>query len=405
MKMFAAPALRIFVFIGLVGLALFDLRIAVVAQSSFSGQSKSAAVQKYQQHPRLLVTYGRQAMLAKGDMQAAQRFYQRALISNPYYIPAWLALSELRSDAGQPELAGRILDYADGLTQDVTRWRWDKAMLAYQLSRMDILARDLSWLLREDSVTGQTRQKAVKLAFSLWPEPEKLVDAMGTANIIPLFRQAVRAKNLAAAAYIWPLIDKIKPETQLVLPYINLLISSKDIQAAAHIWQVYFPSRTLLYNGSFSAPTLQGGFGWWIGKVNGTSAEPVSDKTGTTGLHLHFTGKVNVKYSHTRQSLALEPGQSYLLSGKFQSHDLSTDQRPFIEIIGLHCSMPPAATVMMPENQEWMPFTLEFTVPDQCNGVQIRIRRKASNNLDNKISGDVWLTDFALRRTEPQADS
>ena len=405
MKMSAAPALRISLFIVLVGLALFDLRIALVAQSSFNGQSKSPAIQKYQQHPRLLVAYGRQAMLTQGDMKAAQQFYRRALIANPFYIPAWLALSELRNDEGRPELAGKILDYVDGLTHDVTRWRWDKAMLAYQLNRVDILKRDLSWLLREEKASGQTRQKAVQLAFSLWPEPEKLVDAMGTANIVPLFRQAVRTKNLAAAAYIWPLINPTQPETQLVLPYINLLIRSKDIQAAAQIWQHYFPSQALLYNGSFTAPTVQSGFGWWTGKVKGVISEPLGDNKGGTGLHLHFTGKANVQYSHTRQYIALQSGQSYVLSGQVQSRGLTTDQKPFIEVRGLHCSMPPAATAMMPDDQKWTPFTLEFTVPDQCHGVQVRIRRRASNNLDNKISGDVWLTDFAIRRTDQHGDS
>ena len=405
MVMASSRLLRILLFLGLLGLALFQLRLALIAQTSYSGLTPSKAVRKYQTQPRLLVAYGREALFNQGSLQTVEQWYRRALVANPFYVPAWIALAELRNDEGESDRARAILTYVNGLMLDIARWRWDKAMLAYQLNRIDIVARDLSWLTGEEKTSYQTRQKAIKLAFSLWPEPDKLVEAMGTDNIVPLFRQAVRAKNLAAAAYIWPILEQTTPDTALVLPYINLLISSKDIQKAARIWQTYFPSKSLLYNGSFSAPLAQSGFGWRTGKVKGATAEPAADKGGGTGLHLHFDGTDNVKYHHTRQFIALEPGQSYLLSGKFQSRNLSTDQRPFVEVTGLYCSMPAVAAAMMPGNQEWSSFSLTFTVPEQCSGVQVRLRRKASNDLDNKISGDVWLTDFALRKTEHRPDA
>ena len=169
--MFTSILLRITLFIALLGLALFELRIAVVAQTSFSGVTQSKAVRKYQQQPRFLVAYGRQAILGDGNLRAAEHWYQKALLANPLYIPAWLALSELRNDEGDSTQASAILEYVDGLMQDVSRWRWNKAMLAYQLDRQDILSTDLAWLLQQEKVSGKTKQKAVKLAFSLWPEP------------------------------------------------------------------------------------------------------------------------------------------------------------------------------------------------------------------------------------------
>ena len=254
--MFISILLRITLFIALLGLALFELRIAVVAQSSFSGVSQSKAVRKYQQQPRFLVAYGRQAILEDGNLQAAEHWYQRALLANPLYIPAWLALSELRNDEGDSIRAMAILEYVDERMQDVARWRWNKAMLAYQLDRHDILSIDLAWLLQQEKVSGKTKQKAVKLAFSLWPEPEELLDKMGRENTESLFRHAIRTNNLATADYFWPLVDQTGPEAEQVLPYINLLINNKIISAAAHIWKKYYPADTLLYNGSFSQPLV-----------------------------------------------------------------------------------------------------------------------------------------------------
>ena len=394
--MFTSILLRITLFIALFGLALFELRIAVVAQTSFSGVTRSKAVRKYQQQPRFLVAYGRQAILESGNQQAAEQWFQRALLANPLYIPAWLALSELRNDEGDSAQASAILEYVDGLMQDVSRWRWNKAMLAYQLDRHDILAADLAWLLQQEKVSGKTKQKAVKLAFSLWPEPEELLLKMGRKNIETLFRQAIRTNNRATAGYFWPLVDQAGPEAEQVLPYINLLINNKAITAAAQICKRYFPADTLLYNGNFSQPPMNSGFGWRIKTINGVETEYSGNMDNSPGLHLHFTGKNNINYSHTRQYIALVPEHSYLFSGRMRSKGLTTDQKPYLEVAGLYCTMQPATTEMVQADQDWTLVSLTFTVPEQCRGVQLRIRRKTSNNLDNLISGDLWLTDFSL---------
>ncbi len=394
--MFTSILLRIILFIALLGLALFELRFAVVAQTSFSGVTRSKAVRKYQQQPRFLVAYGRQAILESGDLPAAEHWFQRALLANPLYIPAWLALSELRNDEGDATQASAILEYVDELMLDVSRWRWNKAMLAYQLDRHDILAADLAWLLQQEKVSGKTRQKAVKLAFSLWPEPEELLHKIGRENIETLFRHAIRTNNSATAGYFWPLVDQAGPEAEQVLPYINLLINSKAITTAAQVWKKYFLVDTLLYNGSFSQPAVNSGFGWRIGKIDGVEAKYQGDPDNSTGLHLHFTGKNNINYSHTRQYIALVPERSYRLSWRMRSSSLTTDQKPYLEITGLYCPMKPAKTDMVEVNQDWTAVSLTFTVPEQCQGVQLRIRRNSSNNLDNLISGDLWLTDFSL---------
>ena len=401
--MLASILLRTFLFTALLGLALFELRVAVVAQSSFSGASPSKVVRKYQQQPRFLVAYGRQAILEDGDLVAAQHWYQRALLANPLYVPAWLSLSELFNDEGDSSRALAILEHVDELMLDVARWRWSKAMLAYQLDQHDALAKDLAWLLQQEKVSRKSKQKAVKLAFSLWPEPEKLLQKMGRENIEPLFLHAIRANNLSAAAYFWPLVDQAGPETEQVLPYINLLIKNKAITAAAHIWKKYYQPESLLFNGNFSRPIVNSGFGWRISKINGVETEQPADSDNNTGLHLHFSGSNNVHYSHLRQYIALSPEHSYRLSARIRSKGITTDQKPFFEITGLYCFMQPVKTDMVEADQDWTEVSLAFTVPEQCQGVQLRIRRNASNNLDNLISGDLWLTDFSIQEMTDKA--
>jgi len=80
-----------------------------------------------------------------------------------------------------------------------------------------------------------------------------------------------------------------------------------------------------------------------------------------------------------------------------RSKDLTTDQKPYLEVAGLYCTMQPVITDMVHSEQDWTPISLAFTIPEQCQGVQLRIRRKYSSNLDNLISCDLWLTDRSLQ--------
>ncbi len=386
--------LRLLLFVALIGLALFQLRLALVAQSSYSGQTPSKAVRKYQTQPRLLVAYGREALFAQGNLKEVEQWYRRALEANPFYIPAWIALAELCNDEGDSDRAGAILAYVDNLMQDTGLWRWDKAMLAYQLGREDILRQDLTWLVGQEKVSGQTRKKALKLAFSLWPDPDELVHNMGRGNILPMFLHAVRSNNLAVADALWPRLDPAQLTEREILTYINRLINNREIEFAAGIWKKFYPANQLLYNGNFSAAPLQSGFGWRIGKAAGSTSQ-VNTLDGW--LVIRFDGTRNLNFYHVRQIVAVSPGHSYRLSGTMQSSGLSTEQRPFVEVAGLQCSMPAARSTMAEENQDWTSFQIEFTVPQTCRAVQVRLRRRKSRNIDNLIHGELRLKDLQLQ--------
>ncbi|MCI5210008.1 MAG: hypothetical protein D3910_14695, partial [Candidatus Electrothrix sp. ATG2] len=190
-------------------------------------------------------------------------------------------------------------------------------------------------------------------------------------------------------------------------PYINLLITNQRIDEAALIWKTYYPSDSLLYNGFFSLPLVQGGFGWQFwrrGQLDaGVIVEVQNQDKENTALHLHFKGEQNINLYHVYQIVPLSSGQRFTLTGKMRSKALNTDQRPFLEVMGRpsagnKCYMLHGAE-MVGENQDWTPFTLSFTVPDECNqGVMLRLRRLPSKKIDSLISGDLWLTNLSIQK-------
>ncbi len=392
-------------FIGLLILALYQLRVAIIAQTVYSGVAANKAVRKYQSDPRILVEYGKEEIFL-GDHENARKWLQKALRVNPVYIPAWLTLAELENNAGNADQSLKILEYLDNLMQDVLRWRWGKTMLAYLLGREDILKADLIWLLQQENLTGQTKQKVLNFAFSLWPEPAELVQEIGADNSTQLFLHALRIKNIEVASFLWPMLDhtqRDKLDDRQVLQYINLLINNQQIDTAALIWQEYYPTATLLYNGNFSLPLLKGGFGWRAWKraleEKGVELAIENQDVKKTALHLHFKGEQNINVYHIRQTIPLPAGQTFTLKGEMRSKKLNTDQRPFLELIGRKCSMR-FATETVKADQDWTPFSLRFTLPEDChNGVELRIRRIPSKKIDSLISGDFWVTNLSLQTT------
>jgi hypothetical protein len=239
---------------------------------------------------------------------------------------------------------------------------------------------------------------------------------MGQENALPLFLYAVQDENTAAAQYLWADAEQSIPKIEYILPYLDLLIMNKNVPVASDIWNKYFPSETLLYNGQFSQPPVLGGFGWRIWETSGVEVDHITQNNRPM-LHLHFTGEKNVNYYHLLQLVVLPPGKSFLLSGELRSRGLTTDQKPFIEVVPFYevtltpdptdlCSLHTATEMIQAEQQDWTPFTLFFTVPEECSsGVRIRISRRPSRNIDNLISGDLWLTNFSLQETTAPAAS
>ncbi|MCW5202291.1 hypothetical protein VU12_05075 [Desulfobulbus sp. US4] len=358
------------------------------------------AIRELQSEPRLLVEYGKEKLLL-GDYENARRWLQKALRANPVYIPAWLTLAELENDRGNTTRSLEILEYLDRLMQGVLRWRWEKAMLAFLLGREDILKADLAWLLQQENLSWETRKKVLNFAFTLWPEPAELLQEMGNENSALLFLHALRAKKLDTANFLWEGVDHAQLDPKEILRYINLLRDNQKTKEAALIWKEYYPADNFLYNGNFSLPLVKGGFGWRIWPAEGVEVEVLKRDVEKTALHIHFNGEQNIHFHQTRQTIPLPSGQNFILKGEMRSKGLTTDQRPFIEIVGRDCSLQ-SATEMVEPDKDWTPFSLSFTVPDDCRqGVEIRLRRLPSKKIDSLISGDLWVTNLSLQNVSP----
>ena len=117
---------------------------------------------------------------------------------------------------------------------------------------------------------------------------------------------------------------------------------------------------------------------------------------GTYSLKIIFEGKENISFSHLYQIAPVDPLKTYRLTYAWQSEDISTDQGPFIDITGYDRQGLYFKGPMILGTHDWKKEYIEFLVPNDCNAVVIRLRRRASHRFDNKIAGTLWLDNFEL---------
>ncbi len=388
------------VFLVLLVLAALQLRIALQEQAEYSGTGDSAAMIDYLRSPFLLTWHGKRLHLLEGEMAEAEELFKRALVHNSLFVPAWLGLAELQNDRGKKAESRAILDYVDPLSAGINRWRWEKALLTYQLGRYDILARDLAWII--EKIPGQSRQDALKMAFSVWPDPAELLNRIGRRNILHLFGYASRTKRVDTALAYWPQIEEmgVDAHRQEVLVFLDSLIQggrlARPCRSGGGISTPNPPSITAILARNRAISPLTGG--WASRRAAPGGSRPPAARTARRCACI-FPGPTISSYSHLSQIVPLEPGKKYLLKGQVKTDKLTTDQRPFLEVVGFQCAMPQARTRILAESQPWTAFSLPFDVSEECRAVQVRVRREPSDRLDNLLAGDLWLKDMAIEDT------
>ncbi len=339
--LFATKGFRLCCFVLLLAAACMQLVFALQEQSVFSEIKGGGNSVLQSSDPQLLTLAAKQNHLFEGDMPAALSQLQRALTSNGYYVPAWLALAELDNDLGNKQQALAILDYMDTLTRDLKRWRWDKTLADYQLGRLAVLPAELRYIIHD--IPGKSRNDALQLAFTLWDDPQQLLDNIGRENLIPLFDYAVRKSMPERALFFWQKIeaDKEPWQQKQLQSFLEMLLRTGKVAEAGKIWQHYLNPDSLVYDGDFSQPFMQQAFGWRSGKDQGFAKrfEESNGKNNERVLHYRFKGWDNLKFQHLYQVVPLTGAKQYRLTAELKSQKLTTDQRPFFEVYGYKCKM------------------------------------------------------------------
>ena len=390
-------AFRIGAFAVLLACAVWQMWFSYLEQKDFSDRSEQTLTTDTRNF-RALTHSAKQQYMLEADLDSAMSLLQRALTLNPSYVPAWLSLAELNNDLGQKEKAYAILQHVDLLTEGLKRWRWDKALTAYQLGKLELLPEELRYIIQE--FRGKERNDALQLAFTLWEEPGDLLENIGNENINHLLGHAVRKKLVQPALFFWRSMEAagVAWQQKEGLALLDMLLQVGEVQEAASIWRKHFNPDQLLFNGDFSQPFSGQAFDWRTGKKQNFDQLIQTDLQGGTArsMHYRFKGWENINFAHLSQIVPLEGGKTYTLTAEMKSQKMTTNQRPFLEVLGYKCKAPVKMSEMVAPDQDWTQHQVTVDVPEECNAMVIRLRRKESTHIDSKLAGQLWLRNFNL---------
>jgi tetratricopeptide (TPR) repeat protein len=354
--------------------------------------------QKLKHFPKAQYAHGMRA-LSRGDAQKASEFLQQAVTADPLYMDAWLRLAETEAASGNPEIARKILMFAKDLAPGVYRWQWTQMLLARDLEIDDVFLKNTNFLLGHRKLTQDTLHL---LDFHYDSDTAVVVEALHSENLVSYLEWLMRWGRVDDTGTVWQQIVKEgKHDPEIVLQYTHFLIGQKKVLAARKVWDQPNDG-TGMTNAGFEKEITRRGFDWrekwdkgenWeIRRVN----SGVSDES--HALRIWFAGEENISFRHLYQIVPVNPLQSYRLSYRWKSKWITTDQGPFVEIYGYDQEGFRHKGPMITGTNLWHTETLEFTPPEDCNAVVVRLRRMKSRRFDSKIAGTLWLDDFKLEK-------
>ena len=377
-------------------LIVYNWQYRTIYHENYSFGTKDA--KKFRHFPRALYNFGLNAWF-QNDSDVAARFFRRTVLQDIFYIGAWLKLAQVEIVLGNPDKARSILQFSDGLTKNVYRWKWDQILLAHELGMEEMVLSDINFMVKH--------RKRVQDAFQLFDthlagNVMRGVKVLDTGNLVPFLEWLMGWGRVSDAEIVWNKIVSAGIQDEYIrLKYIHFLVGRKRIFPAAEIRRSNTGIEGMT-NPGFEDKMTGRGFDWRYtannkGKwsIRRTLFEAFS---GTHSLKIMFEGKENISFGHLYQIVPVDPLIPYRLTYSWRSKNITTDQGPFVDIYGYDCKGVYFKGSMMLGTHDWQEQDMEFTVPEACHAVVVRLHRRISHRFDNKIAGTLWLDDFKLEK-------
>jgi tetratricopeptide (TPR) repeat protein len=220
--------------------------------------------------------------------------------------------------------------------------------------------------------THQQPEAAVKAWESLSPEDREENNVMGGIIMQTLYER----KNFLAASYF---------------------AQSTGRNAAAKPGQVT--------NGGFESPIKNSQaeypyFDWMTAEKEKVSIKPDASQRhdGKLSLRQTFSSFVSPSILTPSQIVAVEPGGRYSLTFWVKTENLKSGGPPKLEVAEINGSRGFGETAPFPTGtNDWQQFKIDFTVPNDIDGIIIRTARQYCGE-NCPIIGTVWYDDFNLQK-------
>jgi tetratricopeptide (TPR) repeat protein len=345
------------------------------------------------------------------DLPLAISYYRRALQINPNSPYYKLDLASALETAGNNDEADREFQAAQAAYPVSAEVSWKYGNFLLRRNRLP----EAYAQIHHAVVADPTR---IPLAISrVWhsdPDVHLLLDQVlpdtpeGYSDAVAFL---AGEQNPTAAAQAWNRLVAKDPHTDWKRSFVltDMLVAQEKFDQAEAVWRQAvamdagtasgYSGNSLVYNGGFERDIADGGFGWRLTETLGVDFDydPDEKHSGSRSGRLTFDGSKNLSYVGLSQFVLVAPGTRYRFQGFLRTDQISTESGIRFEI--LDPKNPKDLDVFTTNETGTIPWTMEqaeFTTGPQTHMIAVRVARKPSERLDNKIRGSAWLDDVSL---------
>ncbi len=353
----------------------------------------------------------RQLDFDNADIPLAISYYRRAVQlnpSSPYYKLDLAGALEMAGNNDEADSYFRGAQAAYPISAEVS-WKYGNFLL-----RQNRLPEAYSEIHRAVLVDPKLIPLAVSRVWHSEPDIHLLLD-----QVLPPTDEAGGAalnfladeKDSTAALEVWRRLMAKDPRVDWAWAskLTDLLVDQEKFDEAGNVWHEAaaknegpapaYAGNSLIFDGGFERDISQGGLGWREQNTQGTDFDFDADSkhSGSRSARLTFDGTQNLYYEGLYQEVLVSPATHYRFQGFLKTDQITTESGMRFEV--RDPKDPQRLDVLTQNETGTVPWTLEqadFTTGPQTHLIWVRITRRPSERLDNKLNGTVWIDDVTV---------
>jgi tetratricopeptide (TPR) repeat protein len=341
--------------------------------------------------------------LSISDYQHAMRLNPRS----PYYKLDLAGAYEMAGNSAEADNSFRAAQSYYPISSEVS-WKYGNFLL-----RQNRFPEAYAEIHRALLVDPKLLPLAISRVWHSDPDVHLLVD-----QVLPETPQAYSealsfladTQDTTAALEVWRRLIAKDPHTDMKwgVKLTDMLLGQGKYDDASSVWRQAvtmsagsspYSGNSLIYDGGFERDISGGGLGWQQKDEPGADFDfdTETEHSGSRAARVTFDGTKNLDYHNLFQPVLVSPGARYRFQGFLRTDQITTDSGMRFEIVDP--KDPQHLDVLSPNETGTTPWTLEeldFTAGPQTHLVLVRLARRPSERLDNKLNGTVWVDDLML---------
>jgi hypothetical protein len=359
---------------------------------------------------------------AYGEGADAERIveaYQAATRLSPQNAQYWGDLGAAYDWAGRQNDALAAFDRAQQLFPNSPDLHWRVSNFCIRSGKTEEGLKSLRTVLLGGSVP---RRDVFALAVRATRDNAKILEEVLPAEgsiFVEYLNFQIGQDDLGAAGQVWHRMLELNLSFGMrdAFPYLDALIAHRKLAELSEAWSLLtnrFPSEAqeaeghvvdgnLLTNGSFEHEILNGGFDWRIVPAKGAhvSVDPENSFEGGRALRIDFDSTENPDYWHVFQYVRVKSETRYHFSAHMRALGITSDSGPMFEIYDAYdVKKLFLSGDGLTGTSSWSAQQFEFRTKRNTELLIVRVARRPSLKLANKIGGTVWVDKVTLEEKD-----